>query len=266
VDTPAQAPRADRRGLALGAFAGVVFVLLHLAPRIPQDVRYHAFADARTFCGIPYFNDVVSNAPFLAVGAVGLLLLRRRGGAVVADGAERSAWRIAFAGVFATGFGSAYYHWNPTHETLAWDRLPMTICFAAFVAAQLAECVGPTVGGRLTRPLVLFGAGSVGYWAWSEGAGRGDLRWYAYVQFFPLVFTPLLWRLFPRKYDRLSDFGAAALWYAVAKVCEALDRPIFAATGGVIAGHALKHVAAALATACLVRHLARRRPRAAAAS
>jgi hypothetical protein len=34
-----------------------------------------------------------------------------------------------FLGIFLTGFGSSYYHWNPNDDTLFWDRLPMTLCF-----------------------------------------------------------------------------------------------------------------------------------------
>ena len=42
-----------------------------LLPPIPQDQGYHDFADHRTMFGIPNFWNVVSNLPFVAVGAVG---------------------------------------------------------------------------------------------------------------------------------------------------------------------------------------------------
>ncbi len=248
------------RLILLGSFAAIVFAVIHAFPRIPQDVRYHGFADCRAMLGVPNFNDVVSNAPFVLVGIVGLRALRKNGGARVRNGSERTAWGVAFLGVLLTGFGSAYYHLRPINETLGWDRLPMTVCFCALTAAQIAECVGPVAGKRILLPLLGFGAGSVVYWSMTERAGDGDLRWYGYVQFFPILFVPALWRFFPRTYDRTSDFVFAGLWYAAAKVLEASDRAVFHLTNGGLAGHGLKHLAAAAATACLVRHVLRRRP------
>jgi hypothetical protein len=58
-------------GLAAVA-AGVLFLL----PPIPQDLRYHEFADHRTVWGIPNFWNVVSNLPFLLVALWGLRALR----------------------------------------------------------------------------------------------------------------------------------------------------------------------------------------------
>ena len=44
---------------------------LPLLPPIPQDQSYHRFADQRTLLGVPNFWNVVSNLPFIAVGAGG---------------------------------------------------------------------------------------------------------------------------------------------------------------------------------------------------
>ena len=46
-------------------------------PPLLQDQSYHQFADQRTLFGIPNFWNVVSNLPFIAIGAAGLLLFRR---------------------------------------------------------------------------------------------------------------------------------------------------------------------------------------------
>jgi hypothetical protein len=45
---------------------------LFLLPQIQQDQGYHRFADERILFGVPNFWNVVSNLPFVAVGAVGL--------------------------------------------------------------------------------------------------------------------------------------------------------------------------------------------------
>src|SRR5215470_203936 len=76
--------------------AGSLAVLL-LLPRILQNQSYHGFADARTVLGVPNFWNVVSNLPFMLVGAVGLARCRRD-----------AATTIIFGGIFLTGFGSSY--------------------------------------------------------------------------------------------------------------------------------------------------------------
>ena len=70
--------RAAARGgtnamLFLGVLAAVSLAALAFVPPIPQDPLYHAFADRRTLVGVPHFWNVVSNLPFLAVGALGAL-------------------------------------------------------------------------------------------------------------------------------------------------------------------------------------------------
>ena len=55
----------------------------------------------------------------------------------------RACWRfrddpatvVLFLGFFLTGIGSSYYHWDPNDGTLFWDRLPMTLSFAAILAS-----------------------------------------------------------------------------------------------------------------------------------
>src|SRR5215472_17342126 len=104
----------------LAGLTAISLTGLALLPKIPQDQAYHLFADQRTLIGIPNFWNVVSNIPFVAVGALGLARYR-----------NNIATIVLFLGVFMTGIGSAYYHWAPSDGTLFWDRLPMTVAFAA---------------------------------------------------------------------------------------------------------------------------------------
>ena len=55
----------------LGLAAASLAALL-LLPPILQDQNYHRFADERTLFSIPNFWNVISNLPFIAVGAAGL--------------------------------------------------------------------------------------------------------------------------------------------------------------------------------------------------
>ena len=89
---------------------------------------------------------------------------------------------VLFTGLFLTGFGSSYYHWNPNDGTLFWDRLPMTLCFAAILAAVVEERVDARAGAMLLRPLLAIGIFSLLLWRWTD-----DLRLYAWAQFFPFL-------------------------------------------------------------------------------
>lgn len=234
-------------------------ILLALAvPPIHQDPGYHAFSDARTILGVPHFWNVVSNAPFAFAGAFGLWVMARRPrfGAPF----ERWAWWVVFAGALLVCFGSGYYHWHPDNHTLFWDRLPMTLVFMALLCASITERIHAKSGALLLAPFLALGILSVEVWRRGELTGVGDLRFYVLVQFYPLLAIPLMMALFPPRYTRTRDIGWLVAWYAMAKVLEHIDGPVFQALGGTISGHSLKHVAAALGVFAIARMVARREP------
>ena len=225
-------------GLMLISLAGLM-----LLPPLLQNQGYHGFADQRTLFGIPNFWNVFSNLPFIAVGAAGLFSLRRDSVSVV-----------LFSGIFLTGFGSSYYHLNPNDSTLFWDRLPMTLCFAAILAAVVQERVDTRAGVILLRPLLAAGVFSLLLWRWTD-----DLRLYAWAQFFPLLTSILVLQLFPPKYTGAFYWIIAAALYALAKLLEYYDYAIFSA-GSILSGHTLKHLAAATACFAMLRLFQTRRP------
>jgi hypothetical protein len=249
--------RRDLAGLGLGLGAAAAVWML-LGP-IAQDPAYHAFADRRVVFGVPYFWNVVSNTPFLLVGALGLGVLARGVpfAAVFRDSGERRPFGVFFAGVLLTGIG--YYHRVPTNGTLVWDRLPMTVAFMGLLAAAIGERVDRRLGSRLLGPLVGLGVVSVLYWDWTERGGSGDLRLYALVQFGPLVALPALFRRYSPRYTRGTDWLVALAWYGAALALDRLDRAVFA-LGEVVSGHTLKHLAAALSAYWLLRMLRLRKP------
>lgn len=232
-------------------------------PPISQSQAYHNFADRRGLLGLPNVLNVISNAGFFLVGALGLRSLVRRGGSDLAcsfaQSAERWPYGILFLGIALTALGSGYYHLAPDNARLVWDRLPMTMGFTAIVSALIAERIGLKVGLWSLPPLVAAGIGSVVYWYATEANGRGDLRPYVLVQFFPVLAIPLLMLLFPPRYTRSADLLRAAALYALAKLFEALDTQVYA-FGRIVSGHTLKHVAAALAAYQILRMLQRRQP------
>jgi len=226
-------------------FVGLMVISLGgllLLPPIPQDQSYHQFADQRTVLGIPNFWNVVSNLPFLAVGAVGLRRFH-----------DDAATVVFFLGVFLTGIGSSYYHWNPNDDTLFWDRLPMTLAFAAILSLVVQERVNAKTGAILLWPALAVGLFSLLLWRWTD-----DLRLYFWVQFFPGLAVILLFLLYPPTYTGTRYWIAAGVLYALAKVFEFTDEAIYSA-GNFLSGHTLKHLAAAAACFAILRYFQTRR-------
>jgi predicted membrane channel-forming protein YqfA (hemolysin III family) len=256
-----QSPRW--RGLLMVTLGVLALAALALVPPIPQDPKYHAFPDQRSFVEIPSALNVVSNIPFLLVGAMGLwfLLHKVNTGPCTSfiESQERWPFVVFFAGLFLTGLGSAYYHWAPSNATLLWDRLPITILIMSLFASVIGERVSPKAGLAWLFPLVALGIGSVVYWYWSELHGGGDLRLYAFVQFGPLLLIAVMLVLFPDRYTRASDFWAALALYLLAKVFEYFDAEVFA-LGRFVSGHMLKHLASAVSAYWILRMLKARRP------
>lgn len=233
-----------RSVVALVSIVALVSLLLH--GRIPQDPSYHSFADTRAIAGIGNFCNVLSNLPFLLFGLYGLSRIGR-----LAEPDSKSAYVALCLGVLLVGFGSAYYHYSPSWQSLIWDRLPMTIAFMALFAMLLDEREVLDFGPRILWPLLVVGIGSVAYWYWTESRGVGDLRPYVLVQFLPIVLIPIILLLFDGKYLSSRLLIAALVLYFAAKVLEYFDRQIFQATG-ILSGHTLKHLIAAVAVLCII--------------
>lgn len=251
--------RLDRQRLRL-AIVGVALVagvaLAFSRPPFAQDPAYHAFADQRAFGGLPNFWNVVTNLPFLIVGAYGLRRLPRLRRPELA-----MEFGLFAAGVLLVALGSTWYHLAPSNATLVWDRLPMTVGFMALFALVVRDRLSGTIGRHALWPLLVVGAGSVFYWQATELHGAGDLRPYYLVQFLPMVLIPILLLTGPG----CGGLRTAWIWatlaiYLVAKQAESHDRALYVATG-LLSGHSLKHLVAALAVLCAVLAALRSRSR-----
>lgn len=228
---------------------GSLFWMLSLEP-ISQNPGYHSFADTRKFVGIPNCLDVISNLPFLLIGGLGLqFCLRTKIGAV------RSAWTVLFGGVGLVSIGSAYYHWNPTNESLVLDRLPMTIGFMGLFVALLGEYVSNRLVTLLLVPAGVFGIATVLYWHWID-----DLRPYYWVQLIPLLTIPAVMILFRSSYSHQWLLLVALGWYVLAKAAESYDLAIFRGTQELISGHSIKHLLAAAGCYSILLMLQKRKP------
>lgn len=244
-------PKAQRLVLLWLLLAGAALAML--SARMAQPEEYHRFADTRSWLGIPNFLNVASNLPFMLAGAVALWDLR---GAALSDRPAGWIWRVFFAGMLLTGAGSAWYHWAPDHAGLFWDRLGMTIAFAAFTGGVFADRFGAVIGARVFWGALAAMAGGVLWWRAGFGAGE-NVAPYLIAMYGGAAITLYATLAFPSRQPGEQHAFVALALFSVAMLFDAwLDGPLLGA-GGVLSGHTLKHFLGALAAAwlwwCLLR-------------
>jgi hypothetical protein len=243
-----------RRELALLAFVVLLLLVALFAPPLAQPPMPHAFADQRTLWSLPHALDVWSNLPFAIVAAFGFATLRKAGGSL--SGTERGCALLFFAGLVVTTCGSAWYHLAPNDAGLAIDRASMSVAFAGLLGLLATRLVSARAGGLLAIVMLVLALASVAIWF-----STGNVLPWALVQFggIPLL---LIAALRPAPAPALQvRWGLVLLAYAFAKWLEVNDQAVFEATGQLLSGHTLKHIAAALAAWPVVAAVAARMPR-----
>lgn len=253
-----------RQRLSVRHRVGIILVLTVLgfgaalfAPRLPQPLAYHLFADARSCFGIPNFFNTASNLAFLVVGLWGILVLRRPRPGMFSRPEEVLPYLVLFGGIAFVCFGSMWYHLAPDNDRLFWDRLPMVISFGALIGAIVGERIGPRYMRPTLHAAMAAGVATLVYWWASERAGAGNLIPYALFQAYSILVALLVLALFPSPYSGGRELLVGLVFYGMAKVAESLDEAIFA-FGQVVSGHTLKHLLAAIGVAFILRMLTRR--------
>jgi len=230
---------------AAGATLLAVFAQRMKAP------DYNVFADQLTCLRIPNFTNVASNLAFVVVGVGALAWFwterSRLLGTRFRDRTELALYASFFAAAILVGLGSAYYHYAPTNATLFWDRFPMTLAVAALTGAFVAERVGGRAGVAVCLALALFLPATLLYWRVSEAGGAENLWPYLAGLYGSLAVAGLMLVLFPSPYTHGGQALVALAWYALAMPFDkVLDGWVYS-LGGIMGGHAVKHLLAALA-------------------
>lgn len=235
----------------LWCFVAALLVLAVALPGIPQDPDYHRFADSRTLMGVPRAMDVLSNVFLLALGGIGLVY-HSAGRLDYSNSAMRRSGFVFFLGFVLTAIGSAYYHLDPGDRGLAWDRMGIVVAFAGVLGLVAAHRVSVRAA-NLLLPMALVGGVLSAAWF----AATDSITPYAVLQFGGMALVAgASW---------LPTHGKGPNWaaligaYALAKVLEIGDHEVLRLTQGVVSGHTLKHVFAALAVLAVLLPLARRR-------
>jgi len=229
----------------IGALLALLLVAC-LAPALPAAAWHTAhFADTRAWLGLSNAGDVLSNLPFLAMGVWGLVRLHDCRDAPVGAG-----W--FFAGLILTCLGSGFYHLYPDESRLVADRLGMAVAFAGFLGIAVGERVSVRAGQAVV--VLMTAAGLLAAWMAQE-----NLTPWTVVQFGGMALAVGLALTQPRSGALGIRLGGVIFFYALAKFFELSDAILFEATGHIVSGHTLKHLAAALAAWPVIQALAPRR-------
>jgi hypothetical protein len=243
----------------INILALITIIAIFCFDPIAQDQSYHKFADTRAYLGLENFFDVMSNFPFILLGAWGLYFITKEEGArrLFYMSGEKTLWQIFFLGVFLVGFGSGYYHLDTNNASIIWDRIPITISFMSLFSLIIMERIDGRFGLILSPILLVSGIVTVFYWYYTELLGRGDLRAYVLIQLIPLMLIPIILWMFTARYTQSKYLLYSLGWYVIAKLLELLDQRIFEAFGG-ISGHTLKHLAVACGIYAMLLYLKNR--------
>jgi len=241
-----------RKPEALLLGSGLAMVLLAwLAPPLAQPALYHPFADQRSWLGVPFAMDFLSNLAFVVTGLLGLVRLWRLP-ASLPGSAQRPLAAMFFWGLLLTAVGSAWYHWLPDDAGLAVDRIGMALAFAGLLGLAAAGRISGRAGVLLALSLLLLGPLSVWVWAVS-----GNVLPWGVLQFGSMALLLWLAWLKPLPGGLAVRWGVLIVIYAVAKGLEQADQVVFTLTGQLVSGHSLKHVVAALAAWPVIAALGR---------
>jgi hypothetical protein len=242
-----------------GLLAGLALAigLACFGPAVAQFEHYHAFADQRHWLGLPCAWDVLSNLPFALLGGWGLLRLHARQGCQP-HGAQRALALAFFAGLVLTALCSALYHLHPDDARLALDRLGMVGAFAGLLGLAVADRISARAGLWMAAAILVLGPITVFVWA-----NTGNLLPWSVLQGGGMLLIVLLALRHPIAGAWGLPLAAVIAWYALAKGLEGGDHAVFGFTHGLVSGHTLKHIAAAMAAwpvAALMHNGAQARP------
>lgn len=253
LDAPSNMPIAEaavlsRKGIATlmlaMALAGMV-CLMAWGPVVLVS-HMHQFADQRDWLGAPNGVNVWSHLPLIPVGLCGIWRVTQ----LPAGEPLRWIWAGFFICQLAATVGGMVYHWVPTDATFMWDQVPKSAASTLFALAFLAERVDRRFGAMpaMASGLAASGLGGL-WWLYTLGLGQvGDLRPLMWLELLPVLLVATgAWTLHGHLLSR-QDWMRSQISFALAQILDWGDRAVYLASGQLVSGHALRHIA--LAACC----------------
>ena len=209
----------------------------------------HAYADQRSWAGIPFTFNTLSCLPLLGVSVWGALAVWRRRWA----SSMRGPWLGFFAMCGAMSVASLAQHLAPNDSAYAMAHGFGAAAFIMLGLAFMAERMDALFG---TPPSIAAGMGvaacATGWWfigQWSFG--QGDLRPLFFFESLPLLLIPAGALSLRGDHTTAGDWFATLGLYLLARTIGLGDSLVFGWTGGSMSGHSLMHLLLAASAACL---------------
>lgn len=206
----------------------------------------HHFADQRTWHGVPNAVNVWSHLPLIPIGAWGLWQVSR----LPAHERLRWIWFWFFVCQLLATLGGMVYHWAPADVSFIWDQVPKSAASTLFAFAFLAERVDRRFGhpNAIATALIASLLGGI-WWLYTLGLEQvGDLRPLMWLEMLPVLLVATgAWTLNGRLLTR-QDWLRSQLSFVLAQALDWADHSLYVATGQVVSGHSLRHLA--LAACC----------------
>lgn len=222
----------------LYTISAIAIIAMFFIDPITQNQDYHHFADDNCLLNVNNFWNIFSNLPFVIIGIYGLFLVNKS----IKNEVLIYNYYCFFIGIILTGFGSAYYHYNPNDTSLVWDRLPMTISFMSFFTIIIGTFIDENFAKKSLFSFLSIGFISILYWVIFS-----DLRMYLLVQFLPIGLLFIILLLSNKNKESKKYFLIMVSFYIFAKILENNDLYIYNLTNKIISGHSLKHFSAGVA-------------------
>ena len=221
------------------------------APVVLESAHLHELAGRRMAFGLLDGLGVLASAPLAIAALAGLLALWRAPLRLVTN-MQRAMALLFFGGLWLLALGSATYHLDPNHANLALQRYCMAAVVAGVLGLAAAGRVSERAGAALGVATLLAGLAAVATWTRTGNVLPWTLLQFAgaVVLWFLALQQPLL-RALP------VQWALVLLTCAAARLLQANDHAVFAATGQLVSGHALASLAAAMAAAPVVCAISR---------
>lgn len=202
---------------------------------VPLDPSAWRHADVRRWQGLPNALNVLANLPQIVVGWWGWRVTRTSRW----PEALRRPWMAFHLCTLLAGVVALLYHLQP--GPLGWIAARTALCgaFATLAAGALAERVDERFGHTRSVALLL---GSVLLAGATVAASRGaDIRPLLLFEMLPVLLLPAGAIGLPGLQTRASDWIVMLIGYGLARLADAHDARLLAATVG-IGGHAVMHL------------------------
>jgi hypothetical protein len=206
---------------------------------LPIGAHAHQYADARSWLQVPNATNVLVNLPIFWLGVWGWCATR----VSAWPRSLRLPWQGFHLWVMTAALAAAMYHAAPSDALMVVTRTCQACAFVLLALGLLAERVDARFGSMAACVCAAIMTTATGLAIAYAGRQHGgmDLRPLLWLESIPILLIPTAVLRVAGTQTRASHWLIALAIYAVSRLFELADGPIFNATGWV-SGHTLMHL------------------------